>query len=165
MAATNSYDNLLEHPCDASDAAELLVRLDEEISRAQRQRTALSCLLVGLDRERLGEDHGEQLSEQALAYMACALTRQLRRFDRVGRLSAGELLVLLPGADGPRAEIVARRALRRLRAVKVELDGRRHTIAVAIGLVTWSEGVSAVQMLARTRLLSGREPARDTPAA
>jgi diguanylate cyclase (GGDEF)-like protein len=165
MAATGSHDNPLEHPTDASGAAELLTRLDEEIGRAERQRTALSCLLVGLDRERLRDEHGEQLPEQALTYIASALTQQLRRFDRVGRVSAGELLVLLPGADGPRAEIVARRALRRLQAVKVELDGRRQTVAVAIGLGTWSEGVSAVQLLARTRLLSSGKPARDTPAA
>jgi diguanylate cyclase (GGDEF)-like protein len=163
MAATDSYDKPLVRRSDISGAAELLARLGEEISRAERQRTALSCLLVGLDRERLSDEHGEQAPEQALSYMAAVLTRQLRRFDRVGRFSERELLVLLPGADGPRAEIVARRALARLRAVKVELDGSRHSIAVAIGLGTWRAGLSATRLLEQTRLVSGGERAQHTP--
>ncbi len=35
-----------------------------------------------------------------------------------------ELLIVLPGADGPRGEMVARRVLDRLRAIKVEARGR-----------------------------------------
>jgi GGDEF domain-containing protein len=158
MAATGSYDN----PLDSRDwegltAGELYARLEEEVCRAERQGTQLSCLLVSLDGEPLQAEHGEQLPAQALAYVAAALTRQLRRFDRVGQVSPGELLVLLPGADGPRAEIVARRALVRLGAVKVELDGRRHPIGVAIGLGTWSAGLSAAQLLERTRLAAHRQ--------
>jgi PleD family two-component response regulator len=158
MAATGLYDN----PLDSRDwegltAGELYARLEEEVCRAERQGTQLSCLLVSLDSKRLSAEHDEQLPAQALAYVAAALTRQLRRFDRVGFLSADELLVLLPGADGPRAEIVARRALVRLGAVKVELDGRRHSIGVAIGLGTWSAGLSVAQLLERTRLAAHRQ--------
>lgn len=165
MAANDSYDNPLERPVLTAGAAELLARLGEEIERAQRQGTALSALHVGVDPDRLGEERGEEVSEQAISYIAAALTRQLRRFDRVGRLSERELVVLLPGADGPRAEIVARRALRRLGAVKVEVDGQRRPIAVAIGLGTWSAGLSATQLLERARLLSRCEQAPDTHLA
>jgi GGDEF domain-containing protein len=168
MAATGSYDNPLD-PGDRDSqelaAGGLYARLEEEVCRAERQGTALSCLLVSLDAERLQAEHGEQMPEQALAYVAAALTRQLRRFDRVGRASTGELLVLLPGADGPRAEIVARRALGRLQAVKVELDGRRHSIGVTIGLGTWSAGLSAAQLLARTRVAARRDGAANAPVA
>jgi GGDEF domain-containing protein len=157
MAATDSYDNPLERPVLTAGAAELLARLREEIERAQRQGTALSALHVGIEPELLQGEREQAVPEQAISYIAAALTRQLRRFDRVGRLSERELLVLLPGADGPRAEIVARRALSRLQAVKVEVDGQRHPIGIAIGLATWSTGLSAAQLLERTRLLSQRE--------
>src|SRR6202042_2974104 len=100
---------------------ELAARLDEEVSRAGRHATALSCLLVSLlDVEQLASTHGEELPAQALEYISAALGRQLRRFDRVGYLEDGELLVVLPGADERRGEIVARRALGRLHAVKIE---------------------------------------------
>lgn len=165
MAATGSYDNPLERPVLTTGAAELLARLREEIERAQRQGTPLSALHVGVDPDRVGDEHVEEVSEQAISYIAAALTRQLRRFDRVGRLSERELLVLLPGADGPRAEIVARRALARLEAVKVEVDGQRHPIALAIGLGTWSAGLSAAQLLERARVLSRHEQVPDMPLA
>jgi diguanylate cyclase len=166
MAATGSYDNPLDRAEDSrsAGAGELQGRLQEEVARAERHGTAFSCLLVSLDSERLRREHGEQMPERALVYMAAALTRQLRRFDRVGCLRTGELLVLLPGADGPRAEIVARRALARLRAVKVEMDGQRRSIALAIGLGTWAPGVSAEQLLDRARLAGRREAGRDAPA-
>lgn len=165
MAANGSYDNPRERPVLTADAGELLARLQEEIERAQRQGTALSALHVGVDPDSPGDEHGEHLPEQAISYIAAALTRQLRRFDRVGRISERELLVLLPGADGPRAEIVARRALSRLRSVKVEVDGQRSPIAVAIGLGTWSAGLSAMQLLERARLLTCHEQAPDAPLA
>lgn len=144
------------HEC--LSAAALDERLDEEIARAERQGTALSCLLVSIDRvEQLageGSDgpHGAELPERALRYLGGALQRQLRRFDRVGRCSEGELLVVLPGADERRAEVVARRSLGRLHAVKLELDGMRHPLGVSIGIAGWRHGWSGAELLERVRL-------------
>ena len=95
--------------------------------------------------------HGEQLAEQVLAYVELTLRRELRRFDRVGRASAGELLVVLPGADGPRGEIVARRVLGRLRAVKLEDGARRSPLRIAVGMAAWRQGMSAAALLAAAR--------------
>ncbi len=135
------------------DAEALRLRLREEVGRAERHGTPLSCLLVSLlDADRLARVHGPQLLEQALEYMSLALGRQLRRFDRIGRLPGGQLVVVLPGADDRRGEIVARRALGRLRAVKLEQGGERHTIAVRVGLVAWRAGLSAEQLLEQSRL-------------
>jgi GGDEF domain-containing protein len=153
MAATGSHDDSPD-----ADAGDLQARLHEEIGRAERTGGALSCLLVSVNTEALRDHSGENLPEHAVAYMADALRRQLRRFDRVGHLglvSSGEMLVLLPGADGPRAEIVARRTLARLRAVKVEVDGRRESIRVQVSLGTWAAGLSANELLERTRLATG----------
>lgn len=148
MAATSSYDDTTS----SASAGELQARLDEEVSRCERGGSALSCLLVSVDTGPLQDEMAAGLSDQAVAYMADALRRQLRRFDRVGRLSDAELLVLLPGADGTRAEIVARRALARLQAVKIDTGGDHRPIGVAIGLGSWSAGVSAAQLLELTRL-------------
>jgi diguanylate cyclase (GGDEF)-like protein len=144
-------------------------RLEEEINRAGRHATALSCLLLDVeDLREVRRAHGEQLAEQALAYVQLALRRELRRFDRVGRLEHSELLVVLPGADGPRAEAVARRLLNRLRAVKLEADGERRSLRFAIGLASWQEGMSAAALLADLRSVGARTEARtgrSAPAA
>ncbi len=91
-------------------------------------------LPAGGDRqpEELSREHGGELSEQAFAYIARALSPELRGFDRIGRPSDSELVLLLPGADGPRSEMVARRVLDRLRTIKVEAEGMR-TAAALLG--------------------------------
>jgi GGDEF domain-containing protein len=60
-------------------------------------------------------------------------------------------LIILPGADSPRGEIVARRALERLRTIKLETEGRRQPLHVSMGLVAWRQDASAESMLAHAR--------------
>ena len=84
-------------------APELAERLAEEVARAERNLGPLSCLLVVIeDLDSVVERYGDELAEQALAHLAQALRGELRVFDQVGRPSDRELMVLLPGADGPR---------------------------------------------------------------
>ncbi|MFZ2112702.1 MAG: diguanylate cyclase [Solirubrobacteraceae bacterium] len=159
MAANDSHNSTSPQrgARDCLSPAELVARLDEEVSRAGRHRTALSCLLVSLlDVEQLASAHGQELPAQALDYLGAALGRQLRRFDRVGSLQEGELLVLLPGADERRGEIVARRALGRLHSVKIEVKGQRQPLRISVGVTAWREGLSADQLLAQTRLAAQR---------
>jgi len=135
-----------------SSALALRERLAEEIGRAGRDGTELSCLLLRIEHlEELRSRYGSELPDQALDYVEGTLRRELRRSDRVGRPSHGELLVVLPGADGPQAEIVARRVLERLRTVKVEADGRRHPLRISVALAAWREELSCEDLLAQTR--------------
>ncbi len=160
MAASD--DNSHEPPGDSVEfllPRALTERVREEVNRASRQDTALSC--VHLDIEELGEIarlHGSVLAEHTVAYACLALRHELRDFDRVGRAAERELLVLLPGADGPRGEIVARRLLTRLRAIKLqERDGERRALRMAAGVATWHRGMSAETLLLQARAAAGRE--------
>jgi diguanylate cyclase (GGDEF)-like protein len=148
---------------DCLSAQDLADRLEEEINRAGRHGTPLSCLLVAIDDLALATEHGRELPEQALAYAGPVLARELRRFDRVGRPSDSELLVVLPGADGPRGETVARRVIDRLRAIKIESAGVRRPLRVSVGLAAWREDLTGTQLLALTRAAAQRE--RDELAA
>jgi two-component system, cell cycle response regulator len=155
----------VQRPIDCLSAGALADRLEEEINRAGRHGTPLSCLLVVIDDlSELTSRHGRELPEQALAYAGPALLRELRRFDRVGRPSDTELLVVLPGADGPRGEIVARRVLDRLRAIKIETDGIRRPLCVSVGLAAWREDLDGDQLLAQTRAAAQRERNGVAPA-
>jgi GGDEF domain-containing protein len=145
---------------DCLTAAELAARLEEEVNRAERHHTALSCLLVSLDDvDQLVHAHGEELPAKALAYFGIALGPELRRFDRVGHAAEGELLVVLPGADERRGEIVARRALGRLHAIKIDVEGRRRPLRISMGLAAWRDGLTGEQLLSLTRLAAQRHDA------
>jgi two-component system, cell cycle response regulator len=141
----------------------LRVRLEEEVNRAGRHGTALSCLLLELeDVPELRRADGEELCERVLAYVQLTLRAELRRFDRVGRPAPSELLLVLPGADLRRGEIVARRVLTRLRAIKLQSGGERRALRVAAGLAPWRAGMSAGALLASARAAAlpenGRRP-------
>lgn len=139
-------------------ASALVNRLEEEVNRAGRHGTALSCLLVAIDElDELAARHGPELRAQALAYAGPALRGELRRFDRVGRPSENELLVILPGADGPRGEIVARRMIDRLRAIKLEVGGVRRSLRVSVGLAAWQQDQSGAQLVEQAREAARRE--------
>jgi diguanylate cyclase (GGDEF)-like protein len=155
MAASDNNPDA--HPSsgrtDCLSASELQERLQEEINRAERHHTPLSCLLVTIGNlEELTREHGGELSEEALAYVARVLAAQVRGFDRVGRPADDELLLILPGADGPHGEVVARRVLQRLHTIKVEADGTRQPLRISVGLAAWQAGLSATELLEQARL-------------
>jgi diguanylate cyclase (GGDEF)-like protein len=158
MAASEHYVSTHAlHPggVDWLETSALSERLDEEISRAERHGTELSCLLVAIDNlDDMAREHGSELREQTLGYVAGALRRELRRFDRIGRPSDSELLIVLPGADGPRGEMVARRVIDRLRTIKVEARGARRPLQISIGLAAWRDESNAEDLLTRTRFAS-----------
>lgn len=155
MAASNSYPRATSPSGEGLHcltASALDARLEEELSRAERHGTELSCLLIRIENiDVLAREHGEELREQALDYAARALRHELRRFDRVGRPSDSELALVLPGADGPRGEIVARRVLDRLRAIKVEAGGSRRALIVSVGMAAWRDGGEQEDLLGRAR--------------
>jgi diguanylate cyclase (GGDEF)-like protein len=151
-------------PCLPAQA--LRGRLSEEVNRAGRHRTPLSCLLVTIGNlEELAREHGRELAEETLAYVADVLAAQVRGFDRVGRPSDSELLLVLPGADGPQGEIVARRVLDRLRTIKVESDGARRPLRVSVGLAAWQDDIGGDELLDRARAAARRGSSADSPAA
>jgi len=164
-ASDDQHPNRRARRGDGCLSAEALAdRIEEEVARAERQRTPLSCLLVGLeDLRAIERAHGPEFAEQALAYVGVALRREFRRFDRVGRPSEREFAVVLPGADGTRGEVVARRTLTRVRAIKLEVRGERRALHVAVGIATWHEGLTAGQLLAAARAAAGPPAPGNTP--
>src|ERR1035438_9939270 len=120
MAASDPHPHSQPLPpgeVESLSAPVLRERLNEEISRAERHGTQLSCLLVVIDDlDGMAHEHGSELREQTLAYVA------------------GELRSVLPGADGPRGEVVARRVLDRMHTIKVEAKGARRPLRASVGL-------------------------------
>lgn len=110
-------------------------RLEEEIGRATRSGSPLSCLLIDLDNFKLVNDrHGHQAGDAILRGVVQALVGEFRAFDRVARYGGDEFVVILPNADLESAAAAATRALERLLAVR-SLDDVG--VSASIGVAEW----------------------------
>jgi diguanylate cyclase (GGDEF)-like protein len=122
-------------------------RLHEEIGRAARTGSPLSCLLIDLDDFKLVNDrHGHQAGDATLRGVVQALAGEFRAFDRVARYGGDEFVVILPNATLESAAAAAARALQRLREVSstgVSQEG----VSASIGVAQWQDSMSADALL------------------
>jgi diguanylate cyclase (GGDEF)-like protein len=143
---------LPKRPITCLSASAWADRLEEEIYRAGRHGTPLSCLLLRLDGfKEIVQIYGKEMSEQAVKHVDWALRNEFRHFDRLGRSGESEFLVLLAGADGLRGEIVARRVLNRLHAIKIEVGALRRPLRISVGIAAWRTGQSGPELVAQTQ--------------
>jgi two-component system cell cycle response regulator len=89
--------------------------LHRELHRARRNGTALSVLMIDIDRfKALNDLHGHLVGDAVLRHVARAIAEAVRVVDHVGRYGGDEFVVVLPGAGADAARVLADR-LRRLR--------------------------------------------------
>ncbi len=121
-------------------------RLDEEIGRAARAGSLLSCLLIDLDDFKLVNDrHGHQAGDAVLRDVVQALVGEFRTADRVARYGGDEFVAILPNADLRAAAAAASRALERMRAISTSHGDAG--ISASIGVAEWHAPMSTDDLL------------------
>ena len=106
-----------------------------EISRARRQNTPLSCVLLDIDHfKEVNDTFGHQAGDYVLRELSSLLRRTVRAYDILVRWGGEEFLVVLPGVDHEQALKLAERI--RQAVENLPLAG--------IGGVTASVGVAAL---------------------
>jgi len=122
-------------------------RLDEEIGRAQRSASPLSCLLIDLDNFKLVNDrHGHPAGDAMLRAVVQALAGEFRAFDRVARYGGDEFVVILPNADLDSAAAAATRALDRLQQLPF-LEDVSPGVSASIGVAQWQPRMTTDALL------------------
>ncbi len=126
-------------------------RLDEEIGRAARTGSPLSCLLIDLDNFKLVNDHlGHPAGDAVLREVVQALVGEFRAFDRVARYGGDEFVVILPNADLESATAAGKRALERLRGPSLPgamVLGAGSGVSASIGVAQWREPMTTDELL------------------
>lgn len=109
-----------------------------ELSRAARQGTPLSVLILDIDLfKQVNDRYGHEVGDQALKALAAVSERTVRRIDILGRLGGEEFAVLLPGAAATAALEAAERLRQAIADEPIELDtGTTLAITVSIGVAT-----------------------------
>jgi diguanylate cyclase (GGDEF)-like protein len=133
-----------------------------EISRARRQRSALSCIFIDIDNfKRINDTFGHQAGDRLLRDLSDLLRHTLRAYDILVRWGGEEFLLILPGVTLDQA----RRLAERIRAAVERLDTQ------GLGPVTISAGTAALDtsydfetmlMAADRRLYEAKSTGRNT---
>ncbi len=106
-----------------------------EISRAKRQKSSLSCILLDIDRFKdINDTYGHQAGDQLLREISALLRRTVRAYDILVRWGGEEFLVVLPGVGLEQTRKLAERV--RHAVETMELQG--------IGAVTVSAGAATL---------------------
>jgi diguanylate cyclase (GGDEF)-like protein len=114
----------------------LHARLKEELARAQRQGTGLTCLLIDLDRfKHINDQHGHLVGDMALREAAQRVDAHIRDSDAAARFGGDEFVVLAPGISPEQAAALAERIRQAVSETPLEISGGHNlNLTVSIGV-------------------------------
>lgn len=114
----------------------LHARLKEELARAQRQGSGLTCLLIDLDRfKQINDQHGHLVGDMALREAAQRVDAHIRDSDAAARFGGDEFVVLAPGISPEQAAALAERIRQAVSEAPLEVsNGLNLQLTVSIGV-------------------------------
>ena len=114
----------------------LHARLKEELARAQRQGTGLTCLLIDLDRfKHINDQHGHLVGDMALREAAQRVDAHIRDSDAAARFGGDEFVVLALGISPEQAAALAERIRQAVSETPLEISGGHNlNLTVSIGV-------------------------------
>lgn len=116
-------------------------RIARELENARRSGAPLSLILFDVDDfHGVNMEYGFPSGDKALAKVAELVRNHARVTDWSARYGGEEFVIVLPGADGAAAGIVAERFRQALEAAEVQaLDGRPIPLTATVGVAELSE--------------------------
>ncbi|MEI6500575.1 MAG: diguanylate cyclase [Armatimonadota bacterium] len=129
--------------------AEVLGLLDREISRACREGSTVSLLMIDVDHfKQVNDTLGHLGGDAALREITARLVSFIRPYDAIGRYGGEEFLVVLSGCSPANAARLAERLRERVGATPAILE-LEHPVTISIGVATWTNEYGDVQALIR----------------
>jgi len=112
-----------------------MVKLQEEIHRAERYNKRLSVVMADLDRfKRINDTYGHDAGDRALKSISKFLQKNIRDVDAIARYGGEEFVMLIPDADKESAFCLAERLRAELARVKLE---DLPPITISLGIATY----------------------------
>lgn len=133
---------------------EFLSRMEQEIARSLRSKSALSLLLADIDHFKLVNDnYSHQAGDIVLKQFAEQAQSMLRPGDILGRIGGEEFTILLTNTDLTQAKVTANRLREQIEKQVIEIDGDNINITVSIGVVEYHPDNTVNELLHRADLL------------
>ncbi|HPO29710.1 MAG TPA: sensor domain-containing diguanylate cyclase [Candidatus Hydrogenedentes bacterium] len=125
-------------------------RLDQEVARARRYGTPLSCLMLDVDDfKKLNDRWGHLTGDAVLREIARRIQQSIRRVDLPARYGGEEFVILLPQTDLEGARVEAERIRRSVGDTPFPDLPDGENVTVSIGIAALNEAVTSAEELVR----------------
>ena len=133
-------------------------RLREEVDRALRKGSPLSCLLLDVDHfKRVNDQHGHLIGDVVLREVAEQIKDQLRLSDAMARYGGEEFAVLLVQTNAATARAIAERIRQTIAAQIIRLpENKNLSVTLSIGYSTLKEELRGADVDVKARELVAR---------
>jgi len=144
-------------------------RLQEEVSRSERERQALACMVVDIDNFRdFNVRFGSDVGDEVLREVAHRIEAVMRRSDIAVRCGGEEFALLLPNTEEQQGRPLVERIHRALAATPFDVRGAEPVaVSVSIGVAAHQPGRGSIdprlagsELLARAQLALYESQAR-----
>jgi two-component system, cell cycle response regulator len=121
--------------------AAILDYLQRELTRAGRQKFAVTVFLADLDRFKdVNDTYGHAAGDRILQEAARRMKTSLRPYDRIGRYGGEEFLIIASSCDRSEATVLAERIRRSISEVTIGWSSREIPMTVSLGFATCEKG-------------------------
>lgn len=127
----------------------ILERLDEELSRAEREGKSITLAMIDIDHfKRVNDTYGHKAGDIVLSEVCHRIRDVIRRvFDTLGRYGGEEFLVIIPGTNELNGISICERIRRCVEEREIEISGDKINVTVSVGVVTSSTGKTAEELI------------------
>ncbi len=141
LAVTDELTQLPNHRCFQD-------RLEEEISRARRNKKPLSLLMVDIDHfKKINDTYGHRFGDWVLSQLAGVIERCLRREDFAARYGGEEFALILPETTREGARQTAERLKSEVGRTVLAHDGNTTHVSISGGIATFPRDASTKEQL------------------
>lgn len=121
----------------------LQTRMREELARARRDGTTLTCLMLDVDHfKKINDSFGHLVGDQVLREIAQRVEAQVRASDVTARYGGEEFAILLPQTSCAQGALLAERIRATVADEPFDAGGDAVTITVSIGVAELSPALA-----------------------
>ncbi len=124
--------------------------LSTEITRAAREGTAVSVIMLDLDHFKdVNDRHGHMAGDAVLRIVTRRVQSSLRVYDVLGRYGGEEFIIILPGCDAAAVAATAERIRRAVSASPIDTSEGLIAVTASMGTASAQLGLTTAESLVR----------------
>jgi len=113
-------------------------RLEQEISRAKRDKSPLSLIMIDLDFfKKINDMYGHSVGDATLQKFVAELSTCIRQYDIPGRFGGDEFIVCLPDTEMQEAVAITERMRKRIEDMEIFHKTRNIKLTACFGIVEY----------------------------